>query len=201
MNKSGFTIITLIIVFLLSINMIYRYNYVEYKQKEDKVNQFQSEDYINNLMKTNYYLYYKNKSSQYKEIISPSNVFLTKETIESMINNVKVDYYSSKLEEKDIRDSFNYLFNTLGSFISSSSGNIKYSSMDLTNEFKIENYSFAGMNEEQINTFFRNFIAFDYDNNGRATISKIYGFDREHMNNYFMDIRANEKILSNYSFL
>lgn len=200
-GKKQFTIFILVIMFLLSLTMIYRYNYVQIKIKENKTNPFQSEDYVHNLVKTNYYLYYKNVSSQTKKYESPSNIFLSEDTVNSMIKNINVDYYSSRLDSIAIRESFNYIFNNLGDFIANSDGNLKYMCRDTKNNFKIENYCFNDINSNTTKDVFRNYIEFTYDSEGRGQITNSYGFNVNHIKNYFLDINANEKIISDYSFL
>lgn len=125
-KRNIFTFIVLVVMLILSFTMIYRYHYVEVKVQKNKSNPFESEEYASDLYNTNYYLYYKSYQAEKNKLIKPSDLFLSEETIKSMVDNVNVDYYSSEMDSYSIKNAFNNSFDDLNDFLLNSYGNIKY---------------------------------------------------------------------------
>ncbi len=193
-ERNIFTGIVLAFMLALSLTMIYRYHYVEVKVKNDNTNPFDSEAYMEDLYNSNYYLYYKVYQSEKNKLIKPSDLFLTEETIKSMIDNVNVDYYSSEIDSEDIKNAFNSGFKNLNSFIMRSNGNIKYYCENTKTKAVVTNYDFKNFKSIDLKKVFQNYIVFEYDEYGVGKISSCYGFNRENINNYFLDLQASKNI-------
>lgn len=185
-------------ILLLSLVMIYRYHYVEVKVRNDNANPFDSEAYMADLYNSNYYLYYKVYQYEKNKLIKPSDLFLTDETIKSMVDNVKVDYYSSEMDSQGIKDSFNIGFENLNTFIMGSNGNIKYYCENTKTKSVMTNYDFKNFKVEDLKHLFMNYIVFEYNENGAGKVSYCYGLNKETMNNYFLDLQASKNIGAMY---
>ncbi|MDY5963967.1 MAG: hypothetical protein SPJ36_02760, partial [Peptostreptococcus porci] len=141
-KKRLYTSLVLLISFVLSLIMIYRYHSVELRVQENKQNPFQSRQFASDLFYTDYYLYYKIYQQEKNQLIRPVDLFLTKETIQSMINNLDMDYYSSELDSDDIKYNFDESFKELGGFINNSEGKLKYFAINKKTGFEYTNYLF-----------------------------------------------------------
>ncbi|MDY2794454.1 MAG: HAMP domain-containing sensor histidine kinase [Peptostreptococcus porci] len=141
-KKRIYTLLVLLIAFILSLIMIYRYHSVELQVQENKQNPFQSRQFASDLFYTDYYLYYKIYQQEKNQLIRPVDLFLTKETIQSMINNLDMDYYSSELDADDIKYNFDESFKELGGFINDSEGKLKYFAINKKTGFEYTNYLF-----------------------------------------------------------
>ncbi|MBC2577214.1 sensor histidine kinase [Peptostreptococcus russellii] len=193
-ERNIFTFLVLLVMLALSLMMIYRYHYVEVKVRNDNTNPFDSEAYMSDLYNSNYYLYYKEYQYEKDKLIKPSDLFLTEETIKSMVDNVKVDYYSSEMDSQGIKDSFNAGFENLNTFITESNGNIKYYCENTKTKTVMTNYDFKNFKKEDLKRLFMNYIVFEYDENGDGKVTYCYGLNKETMNNYFLDLQASKNI-------
>lgn len=197
-ERNIFTAIVLSIMLILSLVMIYRYHYVEIKVKNDESNPFQTEAYMSDLYDSNYYLYYKTYQYEKNKLIKPSDLFLTDDTIKTMVNNVNVDYYSSELDSQSIKDSFNSGFEDLNKFIVDSNGNIKYFCENTKTKAIMTNYDFKNFKVDELKKLFMNYIVFEYNENGVGKITYTYGLNKETMSNYFLDLQASKNIGAMY---
>ncbi len=193
-ERNIFTFLVLLVMLMLSLVMIYRYHYVEVKVKNDNTNPFESEAYMADLYNSNYYLYYKAYQYEKNKLMKPSDLFLSNETIKSMVDNVNVDYYSSEMDSEGIKDSFNSGFEKLNAFIMDSNGNIKYYCENTKTKAIMTNYDFKNIKADDLKRLFMNYIVFEYDEKGDGKISYCYGFNKETMNNYFLDLQASKNI-------
>lgn len=197
-SKNIFTFTVVVFMIILSLIMIYRYHYVEVKVKNDKSNPFQSESYMSDLYNSNYYLYFKNVQAEKNKLIKPSDVFLSKSTIKAMVDNVDVEYYSSEMDAESVTNSFNEGFNDLNSFIVNSNGNIKYYCENTQTKFSTTNYDFKNFDSKKMKKVFMNYIVFSYDEKGVGKIVDAYGFNKETMSNFFLDLQASKNIGAMY---
>ncbi|WAW14223.1 sensor histidine kinase [Peptostreptococcus equinus] len=214
------TAVVAVIILLLSFFMIYRYHNVEIKLKENNTNTFENRDYASDIFYSNYYLYYKKYQSENNKLLRPSELYLTKDTIDSMIANIDVDYYSSKLDYETVRNSFDNVFDGISNFILNSDGNIKYMSINKDTGYKITNYDFkstidnidnfrkADKDKENYNQIknsyeetddyikknFINFLVMDYDAKGQYKLVYSQGLDFEKMNNYFLNLESDKNL-------
>lgn len=193
-KRNIFTFIVLVVMLILSFTMIYRYHYVEVKVQKNKSNPFESEEYASDLYNTNYYLYYKSYQAEKNKLIKPSDLFLSEETIKSMVDNVNVDYYSSEMDSYSIKNAFNNSFDDLNDFLLNSYGNIKYYCENTETGYNLANYDFKNFDIESLKKVFMNYVVIEYDNKGHGKMLACYGINKDSMNNYFLDLESNKNI-------
>lgn len=141
-QKKIYTSIIMSIALLLALVMIYKYHSVEVRVDENKENPFQSNKYASDLFYSDYYLYFKMYQMEKNKLIRPSDLFLSNDTIQSMVKNMDVDYYASELEPNDIKYNFDEAFNDLSDFIYHSEGKLKYYAENKKTNFRYTNYAF-----------------------------------------------------------
>ncbi len=122
--------------------MVSRYSIVKTEFNNNKKNPFETKEFAEDIYYSNYYLYYKGYQIERNRLIKPSDLFLSDETIETMIDNMDTDYYSSSIDSEKIKTSFNDAFNKLGNFLYKSDGNIKFYSENIESGFSISNFGF-----------------------------------------------------------
>lgn len=127
---------------MMAILMVSRYNIVESEFNKNKKNPFETKEFASDIYYSNYYLYYKSYQMERNRLIKPSDLFLSDDTIETMIDNMDTEYYSSSIDSEKIKTSFNNAFNKLGKFLYKSDGNIKFHSENIESGFSISNFGF-----------------------------------------------------------
>ncbi|WP_145994493.1 sensor histidine kinase [Peptostreptococcus faecalis] len=222
-QRNIFSGIIFAIMLILALSMIYRYHFVELRLEEEKTNPFETKAYTSDIFYSNYYLYYKNYQSKSDKIIKPADLFLSDETINAMITDVNVDYYSSKLDNESVRRTFNEKFNELSEFIVNSGGNLKYYSKNtktgvVTKNYNFEEYlkviqdyknnNYTDKDEaykkveevkKEINNKFMNFMVVKYDSKGTYSLLYTSGLNYDVINNYFMELESSKNIQEMYS--
>lgn len=222
-----FSGIVILILFFLSLNMIYRYHYVETKISELKGDPFETEAYTSDIFDSNFYLYYKTYQTEMDKAVDPADLFLSEETINSIIKNASIDYYSGELDEISIKNEFNLAANTdLGSMIKGSDGNIKFSCINTESDYAFSNYDFKdyvntlkkymeakpGQDnykklveeyksvDEAISKDFRNCILIEYDKYGKYRLLYTSGFNKQRIDNFMLGHESNRKMKVKYNF-
>nr|WP_314276824.1 HAMP domain-containing sensor histidine kinase [uncultured Peptostreptococcus sp.] len=226
-NKHTFNIIVIVVMFILSLSMIHRYSYIETKITQQKNNPFETESYTLDLFNSNYYLYYKSYQAEKNRDISPADIFLSKDTLKSIIKNASIDYYSGSLDEESIKNAFNQITKTdLGSMIRNSDGNIKFSCINTETGYTFSNYDFMGISnsikkyaeakqgddnysrivdeykyaDRLISKNFRNCILIEYDKDGKFKLLYTNGFNKQKIDTFMLEHESDRKMKVEYAF-
>ena len=226
-NKHTFNIIVIVVMFILSLSMIHRYSYIETKITQQKNNPFETESYTLDLLNSNYYLYYKSYQAEKNRDISPADIFLSKDTLKSIIKNASIDYYSGSLDEESIKNVFNQITKTdLGSMIRDSDGNIKFSCINTETGYTFSNYDFMGISnsikkyaeakqgdenysrivdeykyaDRLISKNFRNCIVIEYDKDGKFKLLYTNGFNKQKIDTFMLEHESDRKMKVEYAF-
>lgn len=188
--KRTIPLFIIILTFMLSLLVVYRYGYISERIKKIHYNPFESKQFDRSLMYADYYLYYMAHQSENDNIGSPADFYLTNSTIDTMMHNIDINYYSGALTEEIIKDKFNKSFKPLGEFINNSNGNLKYYVQNLKTGYSMTNFIYADDTE----LFKDSGVLLDVIKDGR-NISKIK--DEKLKKKYE---RLVEKIEKNYRF-
>lgn len=226
-KKHIFTLGVILFMLILAFNMIRRYHYVETKISEIKNNPFETEEYASDIFNSNYYLYYKSYQAEKNKELSPADIFLSEDTINSIIKSANIEYYSGTLDANSVKNEFNQVANTdLGPMIKGSDGNIKFSCINTETGYAFSNYDFKESvnnikkymeakssdenyasiveayrsSDKNINKNFRNCIILEYDKDGRYKLIYTSGFNRQKINDFMLEHESERKMKVEYSF-
>ncbi|WP_373215231.1 sensor histidine kinase [Peptostreptococcus anaerobius] len=220
-SKTYFTVLVNLIMVCLTAFTMYSYYGVELQlAKIKRSNPFDSLMYANSLFDSNYYLNYKASQNENNRIQRPADFYLSKSTIDKLVENVDVDYYSAKLEEEDIKNSFDESFKSVSDYILGSEGQQKYLTINTKTGHRISNYNFdnyiidkileykdkrSNMNTHQrrevsksisdhLSEKYRNYVVLEYDDKGNYKTLYTYGINEASFNNYFLQLESRKKL-------
>lgn len=209
--KTAFLSIFLLILMIIpSAMIIERYYYVETQIKStDNKNAFQNNEFMKDIYGANYFLYYKLYEKEHDKLVSPSTLFLRKDTIKFIKNNYDLDYYSGKLTDEYIINDFNEVFKNAGNLIVESNGNFKYLIINTKNHQSMGNLtesltvlnkkSFAEMSPKEknvlrkkVNENYSLFMVINFDENGEMDAKYAKGISKSFVDNAMSDLVTKE---------
>jgi len=218
-NDTRFTAIVYMVMLSLSLFTMYCYYGVELDVADTNTKDpFSTDYYSRNLFDSNYYLNYRAYQNEDNKIQRPSEFYLSDTTVDRLVDNVDVDYYSAKLEEEDIKNSFDDSFKDAGNYILDSDGQQKYMTINTKTGYRISNYNFdesdinkivdynenSGSNKARAEFYrglsrklarkYRNLIVIRYDEKGDYKTLYTYGIEEAKFNNYFLQLESSKKL-------
>lgn len=140
--KKTTPIIMIVVTLMLSLLVVYRYGYISERLKKLNYNPFENKEFDRNLMYSDYYLNYKIYQSEHSRPLSPAEFYLTDDTVNTMLKNIDLNYYSGVLSKSIIENKFNKAFDSINDFIDGSNGNLKYYVEDLNTGYSVTNYNY-----------------------------------------------------------
>lgn len=222
-----FTLGVILVMLILAFNMIRRYHYIETKISEIKDNPFETEAYTSDIFNSNYYLYYKSYQAEKNKELSPADIFLSEDTINSIIKSTNIEYYSGTLDANSIKNEFNQVANSdLGTMIKGSDGNVKFTCINTETGYAFSNYDFKESADKikkyleakpgdkdyasvveaykyadkSINKNFRNCILLEYDKDGKYKLLYTSGFNKQKIDDFMLERESERKMKIEYSF-